>query len=111
MNLLCAKSRVAPLKELDRQEKDDMKPAELTTPRLELFAALLLAQQIAKVTEALEIDVNRVVLWSDSTIVLGWIEYLSQTFPSLSGTVFCKFVSWQGNSNGSMCRQMPIQRI
>ncbi|XP_018405041.1 PREDICTED: uncharacterized protein LOC108781544 [Cyphomyrmex costatus] len=56
--LLCSRSRVAPLK-------------AVSLPRLELCAALLLARLIAKVREAL--DHLKVFLWSDSTIALNWI--------------------------------------
>ncbi|XP_018405227.1 PREDICTED: uncharacterized protein LOC108781676 [Cyphomyrmex costatus] len=58
--LLCSRSRVAPLK-------------AMSLPRLELCAALLLARLIAKVREAIRIDHLKVFLWSDSTIALNWI--------------------------------------
>lgn len=58
--LLCAKSRVAPLK-------------ALTIPRLELSGALTLAQLSIKVANAWELNVNDFYLWTDSLIVLGWL--------------------------------------
>lgn len=58
--LLCSKSRVAPLR-------------STTIPRLELCAALLLAQLMQKVKDSLTIRFHSISLWSDSTIVLNWI--------------------------------------
>lgn len=59
--LLSAKSRVAPLK-------------EMTTPRLELLAAVMLSEQLKAIIEACEFEDADVTLWSDSMIVLSWIK-------------------------------------
>lgn len=59
-NLLCSKTRVAPLK-------------QISIPRLELCAAQLLAQLYTKIVTILQIR-HTTYLWTDSTIVLAWLK-------------------------------------
>ncbi|XP_075150831.1 uncharacterized protein LOC142224938 [Haematobia irritans] len=67
VNLLCAKSRVAPLK-------------QQTLPRLELCAAQLGANLAVKVKSDLDMMTTSTYYWTDSTIVLNWINSRSSTF-------------------------------
>lgn len=60
-NLIMAESRVAPIK-------------TLTTPRLELLAAVMLSKKIKCLIETCEFSNASVYLWSDSIIVLYWIK-------------------------------------
>ncbi|XP_075217944.1 uncharacterized protein LOC142322755 [Lycorma delicatula] len=60
ITLLCAKSRV----ELIRK---------VSIPRLELCAALLLAQLVNQIVTALKLHCSEIVMWSDSTVTLVWI--------------------------------------
>ena len=68
--LLCCKSRVAPLK-------------TVSIPRLEICACLLRAKLMKKVLSSLNVEIETVVLWSDSMISLAWIKkspHLLKTF-------------------------------
>lgn len=76
INLLCAKTRVAPIK-------------PLTIPRLELCAALLGARLAVKATDALRCSIDRKYYWSDSTITLAWIK----TQPKLLKSFVCNRVN------------------
>ncbi|GFY00631.1 reverse transcriptase domain-containing protein [Trichonephila clavipes] len=64
VHLLCSKSRVAPVK-------------CVTLPRLELLGAVLLSTFVNKVLErereAMQMTIDTVHLYTDSTIVLSWI--------------------------------------
>lgn len=69
VNLYTSRSRVAPIK-------------ATTIPRLELCGALLLAELITEVKDELKksnitVTSNNIYLWTDSTIVLAWINSLS----------------------------------
>ncbi|XP_051167315.1 uncharacterized protein LOC127285377 [Leptopilina boulardi] len=59
-SLICSKSRVTPIK-------------ATTLSRLELCAATLLVQLYSSVVQSLKMTFSQVVFWSDSTIVLNWI--------------------------------------
>ncbi|GFW14028.1 integrase catalytic domain-containing protein [Trichonephila clavipes] len=59
--ILCSKSRVEPVK-------------PITIPRLELCACVLLSQLLEKVLHSLTLPIQQKMLWTDSNIVLAWIQ-------------------------------------
>lgn len=60
VRLLCAKGKVAPIE-------------PMTIPRLELCGAVIGARLYSKIIKSLRSQIDQVVFWSDSTIVLGWL--------------------------------------
>lgn len=70
---LTARSRVAPKR-------------QLSMPRLELCAALTGAQLAHVLERELTVEISRVILWTDSTTVLMWIQSDSCRYKVFVGT-------------------------
>lgn len=81
--LLMAKSRVAPTKKTNNDEN-------VTIPRLELCGALLLAELMKKVIDAIPLSFERTVYWTDAKIVLGWINGKSERYKKFIATRIAK---------------------
>lgn len=61
VTMLASKTKVAPLK-------------QLTIPRLELCAAVLLARLLHEISGLLNIPMTRIFAWTDSMVVLSWLQ-------------------------------------
>lgn len=70
--LVAGKSRLAPIK-------------QTSIPRLELCGAVVASRLCAMVRDELEIKMDKVIVWSDSTIVLGYIKNESRRFKTFVG--------------------------
>ena len=92
--IVASKSRVAPLK-------------VVSIPRLELMAAQLGVKLTLAVIHALEVPVERVTFWSDSTNVLGWIKNKSRTFKPF---VANRIGDIQAATSPSQWRHLPSEK-
>ena len=72
VSLVMAKTRVAPIK-------------RLTIPRLELCSAVILSKLLSHVANTLAIPPTNIYAWSDSQVVLGWLQGNPRRFKPFVG--------------------------
>ena len=78
--LVYSKTKVAPLK-------------SITIPKLELSGTLLLARTLTHVAEQLELSVMEAHVWTDSAIVLNWLETTPGTLKTFESNRVSQIVS------------------
>ncbi|GFV56771.1 DUF5641 domain-containing protein [Trichonephila clavipes] len=81
--LIGSKSRVAPIK-------------VISIPRLELSACLLLAQLVEKVHLSLQVNLAKVILHTDSTIAIAWINTPANQLKTFVGNRVFKIQTLDG---------------
>ncbi|XP_058456427.1 uncharacterized protein LOC131433839 [Malaya genurostris] len=97
MKLVCSKSRVLPRKTKEQKQ--------ITTPRAELLAAVLLSRLTVKILAAFDIQFGCVTMWSDSQIVLYWI----RKSPSELKTYVSNRVREIQNTTGFQWKYIPTK--
>ena len=107
--LVAAKARVAPIR-------------QTTIPRLELMAALLASRLAKTVYDEFKIKPSSVVLWTDSMIVLAWIQAETTTLKPFVGVRITEIqTSWEQrcwrfvptdlNPADDLSRGIPVQKL
>jgi hypothetical protein len=91
IRLACSKNRLAPVK-------------RITLPRLELLAALVRTRLLHYFCTATGCYINQAILWSDATVVLGWI----RSAPNRWKTSVCiRLTEIQTYTNPTQWRNCP----
>lgn len=107
--LVSSKAKVAPVK-------------KQTVPRLELNGALLLAKLLSSVASDLDIPSHSLYAWSDSTIVLGWLNqspnqldtYVANRSAKISSLIPAtqwRYVDTKSNPADLLLRGMPPDEL
>ncbi|XP_055924489.1 uncharacterized protein LOC129956586 [Argiope bruennichi] len=94
-----SKTRVAPIK-------------KLTLPRLELMGAIIVSR-IAKHLKEIFKDLERIILWSDSTIVLHWIKCSASKYKQFVSNRVIEIPEITNPSNWRHCsgKQNPVDML
>ncbi|GFS56081.1 integrase catalytic domain-containing protein [Trichonephila clavipes] len=99
VSILASKSRVAPIR-------------VISIPRLELCACVLLAQLVKKIRSTLRLNISDIVLHTDSTIALAWLNTPANRLKTFVANRVAKVQELtEGFSSGTMCHLFSTQQI
>ncbi|GFX18272.1 integrase catalytic domain-containing protein [Trichonephila clavipes] len=97
VSILASKYRVAPIR-------------VISIPRLEFCACVLLAQLVKKIRSTLRLNISDIVLHTDSTIALAWLNTPANRLKTFVANSVAKVQELTEGFSGTMCHLFSTSR-